>query len=89
MKPTTINIKGEGINLYWNMLKDLSSDMKLELIAKLSSSLIATEKSKVKKNWIDDFCGKWEDDRNSEDIINDIRSARTSNRDIDLLKNTF
>jgi hypothetical protein len=84
MKPTTINIKGESINLYWNMLKDLSSDMKLELIAKLSSSLIVPEKSKAKKNWIDDFCGKWEDDRNSDDIINDIRNARTSNRDIDL-----
>lgn len=31
-------------NIYWNMLKNISDDMKIELIAKLSNSLLSSKK---------------------------------------------
>ena len=34
----TLNLPNE--NIYWNMLKDLSNEAKLELIARLSNSLL-------------------------------------------------
>lgn len=37
------NSKTSISNIYWEMLKDLSSDIKLELIAKLSASLVAKD----------------------------------------------
>lgn len=36
----------KSTNSYWNILKDLSNEMKLDLIARLSNSLLHEEKSK-------------------------------------------
>lgn len=33
-------------------------------------------------SWTDDFIGKWQDVRTTEQIINDIHSARTENENI-------
>ena len=35
-------------------------------------------------SWVDEFVGKWQDTRSTEQILQDIHSARTSNDDIDL-----
>ena len=35
-------------------------------------------------SWVDEFVGKWQDTRPTEQILQDIHSARTSNDDIDL-----
>lgn len=44
----TVSLKQE--NTYWNMLKDLSSDVKLRLIARLSESLLTpTQHTKEEK----------------------------------------
>ena len=78
------NSKTSISNTYWEMLKDLSSDIKLELIAKLSASLVAKDNTSDTSNWTSEFVGRWEDDRTADEFIEDIRGARTSNREIEL-----
>lgn len=78
------NSKTSISNTYWEMLKDLSSDIKLELIAKLSASLVAKDNTSDTSNWTSEFAGRWEDDRTADEVIEDIRGARTSNREIEL-----
>ena len=65
---------------YWNILKNLSDNVKLELISLLSDSLLHRE-VKAKD---DQFAGLWRDDRTTESIIKDIRTSRTKNREIEL-----
>lgn len=78
------NSKTSASSIYWDMLKDLSSDIKLELIAKLSASLLAKDDAPDTPNWTSEFVGRWEDDRTADEVIEDIRDARTSNREIEL-----
>ena len=78
------NSKTSISNTYWEMLKDLSSDIKLELIAKLSASSVAKDNTSDTSNWTSEFVGRWEDDRTADEVIEDIRGARTSNREIEL-----
>jgi len=52
----------------------------------LSASLI-TSKDTVEENadkWALTFAGRWKDDRSADEIIEDIRTSRTFNRNIDL-----
>ena len=83
MEATFVSGKGSN-NRYWNMLKNLSSDVKLDLIAKLSASLVASDKKASTSNWALDMAGRWSDSRDTVDIVSDIRSSRTSNREVDL-----
>ena len=73
---------------YWSELKDLSDNVKLELITLLSSSMTHPEKEEkpdTGKGWTEKFAGKWQDDRTAEEIIEDIRAARNANiREIEL-----
>lgn len=65
---------------YWSELKDLSDNIKLELIALLSGSLVKNSKEEDKADhWADQFCGVWADNRSAEEIVDDIRSMRTKN----------
>ena len=59
--------------LYWDKLKDLSNDVKLELISMLSFSLVHP-----REDWTESFAGKWQDDRTTEEIIDDIHTARNA-----------
>lgn len=77
-------IHGRGSNNYWNMLKNLGPDIKLDLISKLSASLVASDAKAVTSNWALDMAGRWCDGRDTDDIVADIRAARSSNRDIEL-----
>lgn len=73
-----------NMDTYWSILKNLSSDMKLELISRLSKSLLSKDQS-IDDNWaIRQFAGEWKDSRSAESIIEDIRNSRTSNREIEL-----
>ena len=70
---------------YWSELKDLSDDVKLELITLLSSSMVHNRPNEANANWADRFVGVWKDDRSTEEIVDDIRSMRTANQiDIEL-----
>ena len=73
-----------NMDTYWSILKNLSSDMKLELISRLSKSLLSKDQS-IDDNWASQFAGEWKDSRSAESIIEDIRNSRTSNREIELL----
>lgn len=70
--------------IYWNMLKDLSAEIKLELISKLSASLLTKESTSEKVDWTSQFAGEWKDSRSADDIIEDIRSARSANWEVEL-----
>lgn len=79
-----LNSQTSASNIYWDMLKDLSSDIKLELIAKLSASLLTKDDTSDTPNWTSEFVGRWEDDRTAAEVMEDIRGARTSNREVEL-----
>lgn len=83
---TTVLSSGKraDTNVYWSMLKDLSVDVKLDLIARLSNSLLGKSKVTDESHWASEFAGKWEDSRSAEEIVDDIRKSRTANREIDL-----
>ena len=72
-----------NMDTYWSILKNLSSDMKLELISRLSKSLLSKDQS-IDDTWASHFAGEWKDSRSAESIIEDIRNSRTSNREIEL-----
>ena len=67
-------------------MKNLSVGAKLELISRLSSSLLSTTEdvSNTKTRWTSRFAGCWKDERTADEIVDDLRSARTSNRDVEL-----
>ena len=77
------NIMTQSVsNPYWVMLKGLSDDVKIELIALLRESLIDKPSAREEKHWADRFSGAWQDSRSAEEIMDDIYSSRTHNRDI-------
>lgn len=47
-----------------------------------SASLLAKDNTPDASNWTSEFAGRWEDDRTADEVIEDIRGARTSNREI-------
>lgn len=54
------------------------------LNSKTSASLLAKDDTPDASNWTLEFVGRWEDDRTAEEVMEDIRGARTSNREIEL-----
>ncbi len=71
-------------NDYWNVLKDLSNDMKLELIARLSNSLISN-KGKTKSLSASRFYGVWKDNDSvsAERLNKEIKASRMFKDDIE------
>lgn len=59
---------------YWSKLANLSNDVKLELISLLSASI----RQHIDEDWTKSFAGKWQDDRTTEEIIDDIHEARNA-----------
>jgi len=73
MDTMIVNASSPEINQFWPKLKDLSDDVKLELISLLSTSMLESD-----NDWVSSFAGKWEDDRSTEEILDDIYSARNA-----------
>ena len=73
-------------NIYWNILKNLNDKVKLDLICKLSASLMSSREKETTSvsDWAIRLSGRWNDNRDTADIIDDIRSSRTSNREVEL-----
>ena len=76
-----LNVTSLASVRFWSVLKDLSNTEKIELIALLSSSMTTANEqpSLHKKGWASRFAGAWKDSRSAEEIVRDIRSARTTN----------
>lgn len=69
--------------LFNEYVERLSSDIKLRSIKQVSASLLADDDvPDTLLDWTSEFAGQWEDDRTADEVIEDIRGARTSNREI-------
>ena len=67
-------------NNYWNILKHLSDDVKIDLITLLSNSLRKKTKKTVSAS---DFYGIWGDDGIGDDeFLRELREARKFNHEI-------
>ena len=78
MKSTDNTIMIEN---YYGLLRSLSKENKLKLIAKLSNSMI--EEVVEDETLIDRFFGAFKSDKSAEEIIQEIREGRTFNRTIE------
>ena len=67
---------------FFGMIKNLSVDVKLELISKITDSLRGTKKEAQDDSWKKLF-GAWQSDQSAEEIIEDIRASRDTNRQIE------
>ena len=66
----------------FRMVKDLSADVKLELISKITDSLKETTKEVKDDSWKELF-GAWESEESAEEIIEEIRASRNTNGQIE------
>jgi len=66
------------IDKYFGFLKKLDNGSKKKLIIKLTESIEEKEKGTIS---LKDLSGAWEDSRDSDEIIKDIRNSRVSKQD--------
>lgn len=76
-----IDINTTLIEGYLRLLDNLSPNNKLDLISKLTLT-VKTDIADKKKSFYKAF-GAWESKQSADEIINDIRSSRTFNRQIE------
>ncbi len=69
------------IDNYFGLLRGLSRENKIQLMAKLSNSI--AEEEVVKEDIVDRFYGAFETERSAESIIDEIRNNRMFNRIIE------
>lgn len=67
---------------FFSMIKNLSADVKLELISKISNSLKGAKKEIRDDSWKTLF-GAWQSDESAEEMIEMIRASRNTNRQIE------
>ena len=75
-----------GVNIadyYFGFFKNLRHDSKLDLITKLSESLKTTEN--MNEVSLQSLFGSFKSEQSADDIINEIRNSRNSNREIEEL----
>ena len=73
MKTADLNLN--LIESYYGLLKNLSADNKLELIAKLSNSMKTAKPAKNES--LKSLYGAFVSNQSADEIINDIKKART------------
>ena len=66
------------------MLKNLDSDIELGSMKQFSASLLVEDNTLDALNWTSEFAGRGDDDRTTDEVVEDIRGARTSNKEIEL-----
>lgn len=83
METTTIG-HTTNTNMYWNIIKNVSPEIKVDLISRLSASLLK-EPSYAAENIVDKLYGAWQDDKSAEGLADEIRASRlTGTRDLTL-----
>lgn len=80
MKARNVNIADN----YWGMIKNLSADVRLELISRISNSLKSEETTEKPDSWKLLF-GAFKSKQSADEIIDDLRKSRYSNREIESL----
>ncbi len=69
------------VDNYFGMIKNLSPDVKLELISRISDSLRRTS-NQENDSWKNLF-GAFNSEQSAEEIIEDVRKSRFTNRQIE------
>lgn len=64
---------------YYSLLKNLSADHKLELIARLSKSIKSSKKTK-KEISLSSLYGSWVSEQSADELITELKNARNFNR---------
>lgn len=75
----TADINASLINSYYTLLKNLSPNNKLELIARLSKSMKTTKK-KGREIPLDELYGSWESDQTADELVAELKEARNFTR---------
>ena len=73
---TAIQLRAE---LFREMNPLLDSESALEKMLAFVRTLVPAKKAKAEARWADRFVGAWKDSRSADEIVDDIRSARTAN----------
>jgi len=76
MKAADINLN--IIDTYFGLLKNLSPDSKLELIARLSNSMKTSKETQ--NGSLQSLYGAFISEKSADELIDDIKTARTFNR---------
>ena len=77
MKTADANI--DLVDSYYTLLKSLSPNNKLELIARLSKSMKTTKK-REKEISLESLYGSWESDQTADELIAELKAARNFTR---------
>lgn len=80
MKMGSLVLNKKTLDKYFGFLKKFDNNSKKRLIIKLTESLELHENRKTDLN---SLFGKWEDERDSDTIIQEIRDSRINNRNIE------
>lgn len=76
----SLALNNKTLDKYFGFLKKLDNSSKKRLIIKLTESLEFNEKSSFDLN---SLFGSWEDSRDSDAIIKEIKDSRVNNRNIE------
>lgn len=76
-----LTISDRMVDKYFNLLKGLDNASKIKLIALLKNSIKTRSNDEFKK--VASLYGAWEDDRDSDEIIADIRNSRVNSTEIE------
>ena len=71
------------VDSFFGMIKNLSADVKLKLISRISDSL--TDISDIKNDSWKKLFGAYDSEQTAEEIIDDLRECRNTNREIENL----
>ncbi len=74
----SLTLSNETLEKYFDILKNLDKRSKRKLISKLTESL--DYKTEIKD--LSSLFGSWEDTRNSDEIIKEIRESRMEKTDL-------
>lgn len=75
----TADVNTTLIDSYYTLLKSLSPNNKLELIARLSKSMKTTKK-REKEVSLESLYGSWESDQTADELIAELKAARNFTR---------
>lgn len=73
----TLTLNNKTLEKYFGLLKGLDNLSKKKLIIKLTESL----ETEVEKGDLKTIFGAWEDDKDSDEIIKEIRKSRVEKAD--------
>lgn len=78
----TITLDNSSLKKYIDLLRKLDVKSRKKIVSELNDSIKESEDEKKGNDFFSLF-GSWNDDRDSDEIIKDIRSSRVDNRDIE------